>query len=170
MNFDHLYTPWRMNYIRGATKPSDGSCVFCALAAADADHPQVIARSQFVYVTVNLYPYNNGHVLILPYAHVSTPEALDPDALTDLALTTNRALAVLRDVYNPQAFNTGANIGAAAGAGIAAHYHFHIVPRWGGDVNFMAVVGETRVIPDTVENSARALKEAWKARYHDEHS
>lgn len=168
MNFDHLYTPWRMSYIRGEKKPDDDSCVFCTLAQ-EVEHPQVIARSKFVYVTINLYPYNNGHVMVVPYEHVNTPEALSDEALIDQTLTVNRMIAVLRDVYKPQAFNIGANIGAAAGAGIAAHYHFHIVPRWGGDLNFMSVIGETRVIPDTLENTARELKQAWEKRYHDQH-
>lgn len=161
---DHLFTPWRMAYIRGEKKLVDG-CVFCQMAAADNDNNQIIARSTHVFVTLNLYPYNNGHLMVIPYEHVSTPEDLPPDVLTDQMLTVNRALAVLRKVYNPPAFNLGANLGAAAGAGIAEHYHFHIVPRWPGDTNFMTIVGETRVIPDTLENTYRELKQAWDTLY-----
>lgn len=161
---DHLFTPWRMAYIRGEKKLVDG-CVFCQMAAADNDNNQIIARSTHVFVTLNLYPYNNGHLMVIPYEHVSTPEDLPTDVLTDQMLTVNRALAVLRKVYNPPAFNLGANLGAVAGAGIAEHYHFHIVPRWPGDTNFMTIVGETRVIPDTLENTYRELKQAWDTLY-----
>jgi ATP adenylyltransferase len=163
---DHLYTPWRMRYIRGETKAKQGDgCIFCdAPAQTDAD-ALIIARSTHVYALLNLYPYNNGHLMVVPYQHVQTPESLSAEALTDLMLTVNRALGALRALYNPTAFNLGANIGAAAGAGIAAHYHFHVVPRWSGDANFMTVVGETRVIPDTHENTQRALQAKWQGLY-----
>ena len=149
-----------MAYIRGEKKPAEG-CIFCQLGAADDDRSQVIARSQWVYVTLNLYPYNNGHLMIIPYEHVDTPEKLPVETLTDLALTTNRALAALRRAYNPPAFNLGANLGAAAGAGIAEHYHFHIVPRWPGDTNFMTIISQTRVIPDSLDHIYHDLKAAW---------
>lgn len=159
---DHLWTPWRMAYIRGEKQPVEG-CVFCKKAAhGDDDAEQVVARGQHVYATLNRYPYNNGHMMIVPYQHVASQEELDPAALTELMLFVNRTLGALRTIYRPQAFNLGANIGAAAGAGIAEHYHFHIVPRWHGDSNFMSVVGDTRVIPDTLDNTYRELKAAWK--------
>lgn len=163
---DHLWTPWRMAYIRGEKQPVEG-CIFCQLGAAEDDRAQVIARSRWVYVTLNLYPYNNGHLMIIPYEHVDTPEKLPAETLTDLALTTNRALAALRRAYNPPAFNLGANLGAAAGAGIAEHYHFHVVPRWPGDSNFMTTIGHTRVIPDSLDNIYRDLKAAWESLYAD---
>ncbi len=161
---DHLYTPWRMAYIRGEKKPVDG-CIFCNLAVSEDDHNQIIARSEHVFVTLNIYPYNNGHLMVIPYEHVSTPESLATEVLTDLMLTVNRCLAVLRKAYNPPAFNLGANLGPAAGAGIADHYHFHIVPRWPGDANFMTVVSSTRVIPDSLDNTYRELKAAWGELY-----
>jgi ATP adenylyltransferase len=161
---DHLWTPWRMAYIRGEKKPVEG-CVFCALGADAHNDTQVVARSQFVYVTLNLYPYNNGHLMVVPYEHVQTQESLSTEALTDLMLTINRCIGALRRVYNPAAFNLGANIGAAAGAGIAEHYHFHVVPRWNGDANFMSVVGDTRVIPDTLEHTYLELQKAWQELY-----
>lgn len=161
---DHLWTPWRMAYIRGEKKPVEG-CLFCNLAADTDNATQVVARSTHMYVTLNLYPYNNGHLMVVPYEHVQTQEMLDDAALTDLMVTANKALGVLRKVYNPAAFNLGANIGAAAGAGIAEHYHFHIVPRWNGDANFMSVVGDTRVIPDTLDNTYLELKQAWQELY-----
>jgi ATP adenylyltransferase len=161
---DHLYTPWRMAYIRGEKKPVEG-CIFCQLATTDDDRNQIIARSEHVFVTLNIYPYNNGHLMVIPYEHVSTQEDLAAVVLTDLMMTVNRCLGVLRKAYNPPAFNLGANIGAAAGAGIAEHYHFHIVPRWPGDANFMTVVGNTRVIPDTLDNTYRKLKAVWDELY-----
>lgn len=164
---DHLYTPWRMAYIRGEKKPVEG-CVFCNLAASQDDNKQIIAYSRQVFVTLNIYPYNNGHIMVVPYDHIQSQESMTPEALTDLMVTTNRVLGVLRKVYNPPAFNIGANLGQAAGAGIAEHYHFHIVPRWPGDANFMTVIGNTRVIPDTLENIYQELKAAWQALYPDE--
>ena len=164
---DHLYTPWRMNYLKSdAPKATpSGGCIFCAKAAThDLDGLRaelIVAHSQHVFVTLNLYPYNNGHLMVVPLDHVASMEAMAPDALTDLMLTTNRAMAILRKLYNPAAFNVGANIGAAAGAGIAAHFHLHIVPRWSGDSNFMSVIGDTRVIPDTLEDTWRKLSAVW---------
>jgi ATP adenylyltransferase len=161
---DHLWTPWRMSYIRGEKKPVTG-CIFCNKVTGDDDAEQIVARSEYVYVTLNRYPYNNGHLMVVPYEHVDTQEALTTEALTDLMLTINRSLGALRKLYNPAAFNLGANIGAAAGAGIAEHYHFHIVPRWPGDANFMSTVADTRVIPDTLDNTYRELKSIWQELY-----
>lgn len=164
---DHLYTPWRMTYLQSDEPKSTptGGCVFCAKAAiTEGDGLRkelIIARSTHVFGTLNLYPYNNGHLMIVPYAHIPSMEVMPPEALSDLMLTTNKALAAIRRVYNPQAFNVGANIGAAAGAGIASHFHLHIVPRWGGDSNYMSVIAETRIIPDLLEDTWRKLREAW---------
>jgi ATP adenylyltransferase len=160
----HLYTPWRMAYIKGEKKPVEG-CVFCNKIHADDAAEHVIARLDDVYITLNLFPYNNGHLMIVPYEHVTSQESLPVEALTELILTVNKALAMLREAYKPQAFNLGANIGAAAGAGIEAHYHFHIVPRWNGDANFMSTVGDTRVIPDTLDNTYHDLKTVWQRLY-----
>jgi ATP adenylyltransferase len=164
---DHLYTPWRMAYILGEKRPVEG-CIFCNLGASKDDQHLVIAHSRHMFVTLNLFPYNNGHLMVIPYAHLQSQEAMTPDMLTDLMLTVNRALATLRKAYNPPAFNLGVNIGQAAGAGIADHYHFHIVPRWPSDANFMTVIGNTRVIPDSLENIYRDLKAAWNELYPDE--
>lgn len=159
-----LYTPWRMPYLRGEDRQDYDGCLFCV----KGQHPErdaaelVVARGEHVYATLNRYPYNNGHLLIVPYAHVATPEALGADALSDLMQMANRALAALRQVYHPDAFNTGANIGAGAGAGIPDHFHLHVVPRWNADTNFMTVVGGARVVPDTLENSYALLRAAWE--------
>ncbi|MBW4435506.1 MAG: HIT domain-containing protein [Pleurocapsa minor GSE-CHR-MK-17-07R] len=161
---DHLYTPWRMAYIRGEKTPSSG-CLFCTAPTQPPAQSQVVARSQHVYVIMNRYPYNNGHVMVVPFAHVASMEEMLPDALLDLMQTTNRAIAALRKLYNPAAFNIGANIGQAAGAGIAEHFHLHVVPRWPGDANFMTVTGDTRVIADTIENTFHELVAVWSQLY-----
>ena len=155
-----------MAYIKGKGRPSD-VCVFCAKAAhPEADEAEhVIARSSHTFAALNLFPYANGHVMIVPYRHIASQEDMDAAALTDLMVMTNRAMGALRQYANPPAFNIGANIGAAAGAGIAEHFHFHIVPRWGGDVNFMTSIGNTRVIPDTLERSCREIKGIWERLY-----
>ncbi|MBN1286305.1 MAG: HIT domain-containing protein [Anaerolineae bacterium] len=164
---DHLWTPWRMRYLqKGAGREMSDFCVFCHKARARDDASEhILARSEHVYVTLNLYPYNNGHLMVIPYIHVASSERLPAEALLDLMATANRAMAVLRDAYNPQAFNIGANIGAAAGAGIAEHFHLHVVPRWGGDTNYMTVIAETRVIPDWIDDTYQQLREIWERRF-----
>ncbi len=150
-----------MAYIKGEKKPVQG-CIFCN--ANDRDD-FIIARSEHVYVILNRYPYSNGHLMVVPYTHVGSQEDLHTEALTDLMVTTNRAMHSLRELHHPPAFNLGANIGAAAGAGVAEHFHFHIVPRWPGDANFMTSVGDTRIIPDTLEHTHQQLQAIWKNFY-----
>lgn len=157
----HLWTPWRMEWIRdskGLRAPEQG-CVLCRLGAEEDD--LVVARSQHVYLMLNAYPYNSGHLMVVPFAHSASLEDLDAETLMDLMQTCNRALAALRSLYQPQAFNVGANIGAAAGAGLPDHFHLHIVPRWQGETGFITTIGDTRVIPDTLTNTARELRELW---------
>ncbi len=162
---DHLYTPWRMTYLTEEKTPANVDCVFCAKANYVDDATDqaewVVARSKYVFVILNKFPYNNGHVMVIPNTHVPSIENLPAEALTDMMLTVNHALAVLRKVYNPHGFNVGANLGGAAGAGIAAHVHMHIVPRWGGDTNFLSIIGDTRVIPDLLNDTWRKLHDAW---------
>jgi ATP adenylyltransferase len=157
-----------MAYVRSEKKPVDG-CILCNKGAGEDDVEHIVAHSQYVYLALNRYPYNNGHLMVVPYEHVDTQESLPVEALTDLMVTINRALGALRKLYNPPAFNLGANLGQAAGAGITEHYHFHIVPRWPGDTSFMSVVGSTRVIPDSLENTYAELKTIWQTLYGAEH-
>lgn len=158
-----LYAPWRMAYIKSEKTPVSG-CIFCDKRHATTDAQDlIIARSTHVYVMLNRYPYNSGHLMVMPYEHLHSQEQMSAEALTDLMLTVNKALAALRHAYHPSAFNLGVNLGEAAGAGIAAHYHFHIVPRWAHDHNFMTVIGETRIIPDTLEGIYADLTRAWAA-------
>lgn len=143
------------------------SCVLCQLVdqTADTSFPLVIARSSHNLALLNRYPYTYGHVMIVPYEHVSSQEDMSTAALTDLMVTTNRAMRVIRSLANPAGFNIGANIGEAAGAGIAAHYHFHVVPRWPGDANFMVTVGGTQTVPDTLSNIHERMQAAWSEIY-----
>jgi ATP adenylyltransferase len=162
---DILWAPWRMPYLRGEDKDTSraNGCVLCAKVSANNDAAEhVVARSEHVFVILNKYPYNNGHLLIVPYAHLPSVENLPVETLTDLMLTLNRALAALRRVYHPQAFNVGANIGTAAGAGIAEHFHLHVIPRWEADTSFMTIVAGTRTIPELLDDTYRRLCERWE--------
>lgn len=168
MNDPILWTPWRMPYLRGEDRRNYDDCVFCVKARGDADdstafdrREYVVARSEQVYVALNMYPYNNGHLLVIPYAHVGSVEDLSATALMDLMLSANQAMGALRRVYQPQGFNLGVNIGGGAGAGIPDHVHLHIVPRWGGDTGFMTVVGGARMIPDMLDATYDQLRDAW---------
>jgi ATP adenylyltransferase len=182
---DHLWSPWRMKYLRGegeSSRPASQSgasatgllrssseddrgrpvCVFCDLPSQNRDAENLIVqRGAHAFVILNLYPYNNGHLMVVPYAHAPSLEQLDTPTLTEIMLLTNAGLATLRQVYNPQAFNLGVNIGAAAGAGIAEHVHMHIVPRWAGDTNYMATVAGTRVIPEDLHETYQVVSGAW---------
>ena len=162
---EHLWSPWRMAYLRNeaaAPQPGLTGCVFCDLPAAGDDAASLIVRrGTHAYVILNKYPYNNGHLLVVPFAHVPSLEQLDEPTLAELMRLTNQSLAALRRMYNPQAFNLGANIGAAAGAGIAEHVHLHVVPRWAGDTNFMTSVNNVRVIPEDLQETYRLAQTPW---------
>lgn len=164
----HWFTPWRRKYISGEAKAKDGTCVFCDKRHGTPDSDArdlIVARSEYVYVILNLYPYATAHTVIIPFEHIASQEDMPTEALTDIMVTVNKTLKVLRHVYQPQAFNLGVNLGAQAGAGIPAHYHFHIVPRWSGDVNFMTTVSGTRVVPDSLDNIYQQVLAGWKALY-----
>ena len=160
----HLWAPWRMAWIRDekGERAAQQGCVLCRLGAEEDD--LVVARSQYVYLMLNAYPYNFGHMMVVPFMHRPSQEDLAPEALLDLMQTSNRALKALRGLYQPQAFNVGANIGAVAGAGLPNHFHLHIVPRWQGESGFITTIGDTRVIPDTLANTARELRECLNAK------
>jgi len=156
-----------MPYLLGEDRDEYEDCLFCIKGQGDANDPafdrreQIVARTEHVFVMLNRYPYNNGHLLIVPYDHVPSLEDLPVAKLTGLMRTLQQALAALRTVYNPQGFNVGANIGAVAGAGIPDHFHLHVVPRWGADTNYMTVVGGARMIPDLLDDTYRKLRAAW---------
>lgn len=154
-----------MKYLRGEAKTARSEptgCIFCDKPrATDDDANLIVKRGEAAFVILNLYPYNNGHLMIVPYRHVGSLEQLSAATLTEMMLLVNQALAALRSVYQPHAFNLGANLGAAAGAGIADHVHFHLVPRWAGDTNFMTTVSAARVIPEELSDTCRRLRAAW---------
>ena len=155
---DRLYSPWRYGYVTTTSQPVDG-CVFCGAAAGD---PLVVARGTAAFVILNLYPYNSGHLMVVPARHVASLAELSTDELTELMTLVQRAEIALAEVYQPQGINVGLNLGRAAGAGIADHLHIHLVPRWVGDTNFMSVVGATRVLPEEVPASAVRLRPVFE--------
>jgi ATP adenylyltransferase len=154
----HVWSPWRLEYL--AVPKTDG-CVFCHAAQSDEDRENlVLDRGKLAFLILNRYPYNNGHFMVVPYAHVSSLEDLDAPVLTEMMLLLNQGLAALRRAMAPEGFNIGANLGRAAGAGIEDHVHIHAVPRWAGDTNFMPVVGDMRVVPQTWLQTYDLLKGA----------
>ncbi len=142
-----LWTPWRMTYIGGEAR--EPGCIFCNRLDGDDDHASLIVhRAPHAFVMLNLYPYNTGHLMVVPNAHVQDPSALDPETQSEMAALIGNLTAVLRRVFTCDGFNVGMNIGSAAGAGIAEHLHQHVVPRWVGDANFMPILASTKVLPE----------------------
>lgn len=153
-----LWAPWRIEYIRG---PKAGTCFLCdkGAGATTADH--VVHRGRHAYVLLNDFPYNSGHLLVAPYRHIAgLAELVDAERNELLALMTH-GTTVLGRLMSPQGFNLGFNLGEAAGAGLAEHVHGHVVPRWGGDTNFMSVLADTRVVPESLEATAAMIRAAW---------
>jgi len=138
-----LWAPWRIEYIRS---PKEDGCIFCDKPAGDNEREDLILyHGEKVFILMNLYPYNNAHLMIAPYIHVDNTEELDADTYKEIMVLADQSMEILKETMDAQGFNFGANIGAAAGAGIEEHIHFHIVPRWAGDTNFMPVLGHTKV-------------------------
>jgi ATP adenylyltransferase len=163
--FQRLWTPHRMAYIKGENKPTgpaaDDGCPFCAIPKMDDEAGLIVRRGESVYAVLNLYPYNGGHLMVVPYRHVADYTDLDEPETAELAEFTKRAMTALRKASGAQGFNIGMNQGHVAGAGIAAHLHQHLVPRWGGDTNFMPVIGHTRVLPQLLADTRAMIADAW---------
>lgn len=158
----HLWSPWRLEYL---VAPKSQGCIFCHAARSDDDRENlVLFRGERAFLILNRFPYNNGHFMVVPYRHVPSLEDLDAPALTEMLLLLNRGLAALRTTMRPDGFNLGANLGKVAGAGVEAHVHLHAVPRWEGDTNFMPVLGDMRVVPQTWLQTYDALKSALEAQ------
>jgi ATP adenylyltransferase len=150
-----LWAPWRLDYIKG---PKPDECIFCERPRLGDDAAAyIVERSECCFTMLNAFPYNNGHLMVSPYEHVPSIEELDAPTLTELMTMTQRSLAALRSVYGPDGFNLGINQGKIAGAGFDDHVHLHIVPRWGADTNFMPVLGNARVLPESLASSFEAL-------------
>jgi ATP adenylyltransferase len=159
---DYLLTPWRYAYVSTAEKAA--GCVFCnAVNAGDDEKSLIVHRGQHCFIILNAFPYTLGHVMVVPYAHLDELQKLPAEAATEMMALAQRMETVLRQLYAPDGINLGMNIGKAAGAGIAGHIHMHVLPRWVADANFMTVVGETRVLPELLEETWKRMRAALAA-------
>ena len=157
---ERLWAPWRLEYVQSADK-QDG-CIFCRAAESEDDEEQlVVHRGERAFVLLNKFPYASGHLLVAPYRHGLNFGDLDDDEALEIHHLGTRGLEALRSVYAPEGFNLGWNVGRIAGAGIPEHGHLHVVPRWGGDTNFMPVLGDVRVIPEHLAATRAKLVDAW---------
>lgn len=161
-----LWTPWRMAYLKAPKKSKERGCIFCnklrARRAKDRAN-LVVARGERAFVVLNLYPYTNGHLMVAPYQHTGELESLDAETLQEMMLLVGTSIRALRAMMNPQGFNVGINLGSVAGAGVQDHVHIHVVPRWGGDTNFMPVLADVRMIPELLPQTYDKLLEAFQA-------
>jgi ATP adenylyltransferase len=152
---ERLWAPWRLDYIKG---PGTGECIFCTKPElGDDEAAYIVHRGERCFVILNAYPYNNGHVMVAPFVHEASIEPLDEATLLELMTLARRSIGVLRDVYAPEGFNLGINQGKIAGAGMEHHVHLHVVPRWSADTNFMPVIADTRVLPQSLSDSWKAI-------------
>lgn len=152
-----LWASWRMKYISKANEQT--GCVFCnALAKKDDEENLIVLRGKHAFIILNKYPYTSGHAMVAPLEHHANLEDLTPAARAEMMELASECMSALRKIYHPHAFNLGANIGEAAGAGVPGHIHLHIVPRWNGDTNFMSTIGEIRVLPENLEETYKRIK------------
>ncbi|MEM2905146.1 MAG: HIT domain-containing protein, partial [Candidatus Bathyarchaeia archaeon] len=155
-----LWAPWRMEYIGSEPK----GCIFCSMPQVDRDEENLILeRGRLSFVAMNRFPYNNGHLMVAPYAHVPSLEDLSEEAVIEVMRLVKKSLSCLRATLHPQGFNVGVNIGRAAGAGFDQHVHVHVVPRWTGDINFMPVLADTKVLPEALNVTYRKLRPSFSA-------
>jgi ATP adenylyltransferase len=158
---DRLWTPWRYHYV--STAEAAEGCIFCEKAASEADEQNyVVFRARLNFILLNIFPYNNGHLMIAPYEHVATLEEAAEETLLEMMSLSRLAEKHLRAVYQPKGLNLGMNLGQCAGAGVAGHIHMHVLPRWPGDVSFMTTVGETRVLPEDLRKTWEKLSRAFR--------
>jgi ATP adenylyltransferase len=156
---DRTWAPWRLEYVKDASKDNESECIFCAaLEAGDDQASLIVQRGERCFVILNKFPYTNGHLMVAPYEHLATLPELESEALAEMMALAQRAIVVLDEAYGPQGYNAGLNQGRIAGAGFADHIHLHVVPRWAGDTNYMPVVADTRVMPQSLEDSYDALE------------
>jgi ATP adenylyltransferase len=153
---EHLWSPWRLAYITRGSSP--GGCVFCDALLDPGAAPLIVHRGPTCFVILNLFPYNNGHLMVIPNRHIATLASATPEERGELIELTTRAEIALTEVFQPHGLNLGINLGKPAGAGILDHVHMHVVPRWNGDTNFMTVVGQTRVLPEELPDTAAKLR------------
>lgn len=164
MTANRIWAPWRLKYVKDADKDNEDQCIFCAKPAlGDDETALVVHRGERAFVILNLYPYTNGHLMVAPFAHIGRIQDIPEQTTTEMLALAKLAMNRLEDVYGPQGFNVGFNQGRAAGAGVEHHIHMHVVPRWGGDTNFMPVIADHRVMPQSLEDSYRVLRGAFGA-------
>ena len=157
-----IWAPWRLAYVKDASKDIEEECIFCAKPAQDDDEANLIVhRGERSFVILNLFPYTNGHLMVAPYAHLGRLQELGSETLAEMMALAQRSMDRLEQVYEPHGYNVGLNQGRVAGAGVEHHIHMHVVPRWGGDTNFMPVIADTKVMPQSIEQSFAALKGAF---------
>jgi len=157
---DYLWTPWRYAYITAASKNEGKSsdCIFCELPKLLDAEAKIVYRGKHCYIILNSFPYTSGHVMVVPFAHLDELQKLPEAVATEMMSLSQKTEGVLRQIYSPDGINLGMNIGRAAGAGVAGHVHMHVLPRWVGDTNFMTVTGESRVLPEALEESYRKIR------------
>jgi ATP adenylyltransferase len=157
-----LFSPWRMKYIQNTIGNVEGGCIFCeVLKRTDGLSNLVIARGDNAFALLNLFPYTSGHMMVAPFDHKANLDELTSEARAEMMELVSHSIGVLKKVYQPEAFNVGANIGVEAGAGVPGHVHLHIVPRWAGDTNFMSTIGEVRVLPETIDETYNRIHKGW---------
>jgi ATP adenylyltransferase len=165
LRVERLWTPWRRAFVESAANDGAGAaCFLCALPAEDDDQSNlVLSRAQHVFVLLNLYPYNSGHLMVAPYTHTGDLASLDGQVAQEMMRETQRSVGLLQRVYRPDGFNIGMNLGKPAGAGVPDHLHVHVVPRWNGDTNFMPVLGGAKVLPESLEQTYERLEPHFRA-------
>jgi ATP adenylyltransferase len=157
-----IWAPWRMKYVKDASKDSEEECIFCAALDAGDDEAQLIVhRGDQCFVILNKFPYTNGHLMVAPFEHRATLQVLDEETAAEMMRLARRGMRILEEAYSPHGYNVGVNQGRVAGAGVEHHIHMHVVPRWGGDTNFMPVLADTRVMPQSLEQSYETLRGAF---------
>ena len=161
---ERIWAPWRLEYVKDATKDSGDECIFCAaLDGGDDEANLIVHRGRRCFLILNKYPYTNGHLMVAPFDHLGTIQALDEPTATEMMVLAQRGIEALERSYRPHGYNVGFNQGRVAGAGVEHHIHMHVVPRWGGDTNYISVLADTRVLPQMLEQSYEALRGAFAA-------
>ncbi len=157
---DVLWSPWRYDYITASNASGSNGCVFCDILNSSASDEEnfILHRAEFNFVILNIYPYTSGHLMVIPYDHLPSPDEAGKQTTDEMMDLLKRCTSAIKDAYHPDGINMGMNIGRSAGAGVADHYHMHMLPRWVGDVNFMTAIGETRTIPETLPTTFNKLK------------
>jgi ATP adenylyltransferase len=155
-----LWSPWRYDYITGSGAAKTGGCVFCDILDSSASDEEkfILKRAEFNFVILNIFPYATGHLLIVPFSHIADLDKAEKETTNEMMDLMKSAQTALSTVYSPDGFNLGMNLGKSAGAGVAGHFHMHVLPRWTGDVNFMTAIGQTRTMPESLSDTYRKLK------------